>query len=165
VAGSLVSHEATVIGSRDLARMATEQDMEIQDDGPDGPVYVTHWEVGYRVSFEAHWQVWFRDRDDVRVLGTFSDRDAALKFLVMQVGATWRSLHGHPPLRGPGSLGGDAEIRRVEWTGGWAEFPKGASGGFYAADYELLVDASPDASPEDVAAAFAEPSGRPLFGA
>jgi hypothetical protein len=153
------------MGNDDLVRMVTEQDMELQDDGPDGPVYVTHWEVGYRVSFEAHWQVWFRDRGDAHVLGTFSDRDAALSFLVMQVGTMWRSLHGHPSLRAPGSLGSDAEVRGVEWAGGWAEFPAGASGGFHAADYKRLVDAAPDASADDVAAAFVQPSGRPLFGA
>lgn len=143
-----------------LAQMAERENMGIDDQGPDGPLVVTHWENPISLDHETHWRVWLTSRGVESLQGTFFDRDAGLKYIVMMLGREWRRAHRYPAWYGdevpvtPGT-----EVRRIEWAGGWAELPHGYSGQVDSAEYRLLVNGTVD----EVLASYGDPHGRPLF--
>ena len=78
------------------------------------------------------------------LLGNFDSETDALRFLVLRIGADWRSAMGRRLLGGadlrPGmALEDGPTATHLTWPGGWADFPKGLAGRSAALRFSRIV--------------------------
>jgi hypothetical protein len=96
------------------------------------------------------------------LLGNFDTEQNALRFLVLRIGADWRSAIGHRQFVGvepvPGmELEDGPTATHLTWNGGWADFPKGLAGRAGALNFSRVVGRSL----EQIAALCENPHGLP----
>lgn len=95
------------------------------------------------------------------LLGNFASEEDALRFLVLRIGADWRSATGRRPFAAgdpaPGmELEDGPTATHLTWDGGWADFPKGLAGRSGALSFSRVVGRSVD----QIAALYESPHGR-----
>jgi len=95
------------------------------------------------------------------LLGNFDTEENALRFLVLRIGADWRSAIGHRQFVGvepaPGmDLEDGPTATHLTWDGGWADFPKGIAGRAGSLDFSRVVGRSL----EQIAALCESPHGQ-----
>jgi hypothetical protein len=95
------------------------------------------------------------------LLGNFDTEQNALRFLVLRIGADWRSTMGRRALTGMEPVY-DLEIEdgptatHLTWSGGWTDFPKGLAGRSAALTFGRMVGRPID----QVAALYENPNGQ-----
>jgi hypothetical protein len=82
------------------------------------------------------------------LLGNFASDLGALRFVVMRIGADWRSSTGRRALGGIEPVDGmtledGPTATHLTWSGGWADFPKGLAGRAAAMSFSRVVDLAP----------------------
>jgi hypothetical protein len=95
--------------------------------------------------------------------GSFSSVDVALRYLVMTIGAAWRSEVGRERLTAehpaPGTMLEEGPTAlHLSWSSGWAEFPQGVVGRKQALEFSRVARAPLDR----IAEAYDSPDGGPL---
>lgn len=95
------------------------------------------------------------------LLGNFDTEPNALRFLVLRIGADWRSTMGRRPLAsGEPAPGMDLEdgptATHLTWDGGWADFPKGLAGRSGALSFSRIVGRPV----EQIASLYESPQGQ-----
>ena len=95
------------------------------------------------------------------LLGNFDTELDALRFLVLRIGADWRSAMGRRQLAGGEVATGmvledGPTATHLTWIGGWADFPKGLAGRSGALNFSRVVGRSV----EQIAALYESPRGQ-----
>jgi hypothetical protein len=82
------------------------------------------------------------------LLGNLDSQQDALRFLILRIGADWRSAMGRRLIGGaelrPGmALEDGPTATHLTWPGGWADFPKGLAGRSAALRFSRVVGLEP----------------------
>ena len=165
VVGELVRHRLTVTGAdragRELAAPSPEFDLyawawriQMSPIGkePDDLLALSDKQLSYFVSRRQDAVVAeMTSRSRQRwLLGNFASDLDALRFVVMRIGADWRSAVGRRPVSAVRpAIGMNLEdgptATHLTWSGGWADFPKGVAGRAGALSFSQVVTLSPAA--------------------